>query len=94
MTITHTVPTPQLLVLDDPLSAVDAQVCKHLFENVVQRSVAMGSAVVMVLNQLQYLPKCDNILFLGGGRVLFQGTHEELQANGTHCRVASWNCFL
>ena len=67
---------PDVLVMDDPLSAVDAKVCEAVFEQAVR---SRRKATVMVLNQLHLLKHCDRILFLGHGKVIFHGTWDELK---------------
>ena len=43
---------PQLLVLDDPLSAVDPEVCERIFQRAVLGHRAKGGSVVLVCNQV------------------------------------------
>eukprot|EP01122_Echinamoeba_exundans_P001097 TRINITY_DN1103_c0_g1_i2.p1 TRINITY_DN1103_c0_g1~~TRINITY_DN1103_c0_g1_i2.p1 ORF type:complete len:1319 (+),score=357.16 TRINITY_DN1103_c0_g1_i2:146-4102(+) len=70
-----------LYILDDPFSAVDAHVGQHLFEQAV-RGFLVGDnrTVVLVTNQLQYLPHSDQVVFLQGGQVAAQGTFAELKS--------------
>jgi ABC-type multidrug transport system fused ATPase/permease subunit len=58
-----------LLVLDDPLSAVDAAVAAALFEGAVQAFQRGGGTVLMAMNQLHFAPQCDQLLFVAGGKV-------------------------
>jgi ATP-binding cassette, subfamily C (CFTR/MRP), member 1 len=53
--------------MDDPLSAVDAHVGKHLFENAIQ-GYLKGKTIVLITNQLQYLPQADQIVVLSAGK--------------------------
>jgi ABC-type sulfate/molybdate transport systems ATPase subunit len=72
---------PELLVYDDPLSAVDAGVSAHLFERACLAPVQRGGCtLVMALNQLQYLPRVDRIVVLRDGCVASVGTFAELLA--------------
>ncbi|KAL8625042.1 hypothetical protein ACOMHN_012051 [Nucella lapillus] len=70
-----------LYLLDDPLSAVDIHVGRHIFSNCISGFLA-GKARVFVTHQLQYLPLCDSILFLKDGQVLEKGHHSELMDLG------------
>eukprot|EP01052_Picozoa_sp_SAG31_P006856 SAG31_NODE_320_length_17748_cov_4.201881_15_plen_616_part_00 len=67
-----------LLVLDDPLSAVDASVGSAIFENALEKYCACGGTVIMAMNQLHLAKLCDHVIYLEGGRVAQQGTFEEL----------------
>ncbi|XP_062965991.1 ATP-binding cassette sub-family C member 11 [Cynocephalus volans] len=67
----------QLYLLDDPLSAVDAHVGKHIFEECIKKTLR-GKTVVLVTHQLQYLEFCDQIILLEDGKICETGTHKEL----------------
>ena len=54
-------------LLDDPLSAVDAHVGKHLFQNCIQ-GLLKNKAVILVTHQLQYLQDADEIIILKQGQ--------------------------
>ncbi|XP_046426432.1 ATP-binding cassette sub-family C member 4-like isoform X2 [Neodiprion fabricii] len=67
-----------IYLLDDPLSAVDAHVGKHLFEECIQRYLA-GKTRILVTHQLQYLQGVDAIILLNQGRAeIFSNYHELL----------------
>lgn len=69
-----------IILLDDPLSAVDAHVGKHLFEKAI-KDYWKEKLVVLATNQLQYLPYADNIIFLSDGEVVASGKFDELMNN-------------
>ncbi|XP_070538168.1 ATP-binding cassette sub-family C member 5-like [Ptychodera flava] len=66
-----------IYLLDDPLSAVDAHVGKHLFKSLIKGALR-GKTVLFVTHQLQYLSQCDEVLVLRGGRIVERGKHDEL----------------
>ena len=70
----------QVYLLDDPLSAVDAHVGKHIFENVIHKTTGLLSkkTKVWVTNQVSYLANVDHIIFMKDGRVLEQGAYKDL----------------
>ncbi|XP_046462037.1 ATP-binding cassette sub-family C member 5-like isoform X1 [Daphnia pulex] len=68
-----------IYLLDDPLSAVDGHVGKHIFEQCI-RGALKGKTVVFVTHQLQYLSQCDEVIFMDDGRVLDQGRHVDLMS--------------
>jgi ABC-type multidrug transport system ATPase subunit len=52
-----------IYLLDDPLSAVDVRVARHIFERCI-RGLLRDKTVVLVTHQIQFLPLVDNILIL------------------------------
>ena len=55
-----------IYLLDDPLSAVDAKVGQHIFNQYIQ-TLLKNKTVVLVTHGLQYLKQCDHIVFLKTG---------------------------
>lgn len=70
-----------IYLLDDPLSAVDSHVGRHLFD-VCIKEFLREKLVILVTHQLQYLPTADQILLLDRGRVEGVGTFESLRDSG------------
>jgi len=68
-------------LLDDPLSAVDAHVGSHLFNNCIC-GVLSGKARILVTHQLQFLPQADKIAVMRGGRIESFGSYDELVEQG------------
>jgi ABC-type glutathione transport system ATPase component len=66
-----------IYLLDDPLSAVDANVGRHIFEECV-RGCLRGKTILFVTHQLQYLPQCDRVLYMKDGRIAEEGSYAEL----------------
>ncbi|XRA96345.1 ABC transporter isoform A [Pycnococcus provasolii] len=67
-----------VVMLDDPLSAVDAHVGKHLFEQCICTFLA-GKTRILVTHQLQFTSAADTIVVMRGGRVFARGTFDELK---------------
>ncbi|XP_060041592.1 ATP-binding cassette sub-family C member 12 isoform X2 [Erinaceus europaeus] len=67
----------EIYLLDDPLSAVDAQVGKHVFEECIKKTLR-GKTVVLVTHQLQFLESCDEVILLEDGEICEKGTHKVL----------------
>ncbi|KAF9153461.1 Multidrug resistance-associated protein 4 [Linnemannia schmuckeri] len=68
-----------IMLLDDPLSGMDAQIGKHIFQECIKGYLA-SKTVVYVTNQLQHLASCDYIIVMKAGSVEAQGTFTELMA--------------
>ncbi|XP_022098589.1 multidrug resistance-associated protein 5-like isoform X2 [Acanthaster planci] len=71
-----------IYLLDDPLSAVDAHVGKHIFTHCIH-GVLRGKTVLFVTHQLQYLRDCDYVVLMRDGKIAEQGTHDGLVAAGS-----------
>ncbi|XP_015420181.1 PREDICTED: multidrug resistance-associated protein 9 [Myotis davidii] len=67
----------EVYLLDDPLSAVDARVGQHVFEECIRKTLR-GKTVVLVTHQLQFLESCDEVILLEDGEICEKGTHKEL----------------
>ncbi|XP_061564507.1 ATP-binding cassette sub-family C member 3 isoform X2 [Cololabis saira] len=66
-------------LLDDPLSAVDAHVSKHIFDNLIgPEGVLKGKTRILVTHGISYLPQVDNIMVMVDGRVSEMGSHQQL----------------
>uniref|UniRef100_A0A667ZHL7 Cystic fibrosis transmembrane conductance regulator n=1 Tax=Myripristis murdjan TaxID=586833 RepID=A0A667ZHL7_9TELE len=70
-----------IYLLDDPLSAVDAEVGRHLFEQCIC-GLLKNKPRILVTHQLQYLKAADQILVLKEGHMVAHGTYAELQRSG------------
>ncbi|CAH2099847.1 unnamed protein product [Euphydryas editha] len=68
-------------LLDDPLSAVDAHVGRHLFESCVV-GYLRNATRVLVTHQLQFLRDVDQIIILKNGSIAAAGDFETLSASG------------
>jgi ATP-binding cassette subfamily C (CFTR/MRP) protein 1 len=70
-----------LYLLDDPLSAVDSHVGKHIFEHVIgPNGILKGKTRLLVTHGITYLPQVDHIVVLKDGQISEEGTYKELLA--------------
>ncbi len=68
-----------LYLLDDPLSAVDSHVGKHIFEQVIgPRGLLQKKTRILVTHGVGYLPEVDRIVVMRGGEIVEQGSYHEL----------------
>jgi len=67
-----------IFLLDDPLSAVDAEVSQVLFQDCI-RTFLSEKTVILVTHQSYVVPYADRVVVVDSGRVLFNGTYSELR---------------
>uniref|UniRef100_A0A3P8P7H5 ATP-binding cassette, sub-family C (CFTR/MRP), member 2 n=1 Tax=Astatotilapia calliptera TaxID=8154 RepID=A0A3P8P7H5_ASTCA len=72
-----------IYLLDDPLSAVDSHVGKHLFENVIgPNGLLKDKTRILVTHGISFLPYVDEIVVLENGVISEVGSYENLRASG------------
>jgi ATP-binding cassette subfamily C (CFTR/MRP) protein 1 len=74
---------PDIALLDDPLSAVDAHVGSTLFFDCILEGLLKEKTRILVTNQLHILPYVDHIIVLNEGSVVERGTYQELLSKDT-----------
>lgn len=80
--------SPRVLVLDDPMSAVDARTEAHII-SALERA-AEGRTLVLVTHRVAAAARADSIVVLDAGKVVERGTHKELlAAEGLYARLAA-----
>ena len=72
----------EVYYLDDPLSAVDSHVGKHIFHQVIgPKGLLSKKTRLLVTNSINYLPQMDNIIVMKNGSISEIGSYEELLKN-------------
>lgn len=75
--------SPQILILDDCLSAVDTQTEEEILKNL--NFVMQNKTSIIIAHRVSTIKNADNIIVLGNGKVIEQGTHSTLMAlNGAY----------
>lgn len=72
----------QIMLYDDPLSAVDAHVGEHIFANAITGPLAAGTTRVLVTHHVHLLSRCSSVIVLENGRIKHQGTYNDLVSKG------------
>jgi ATP-binding cassette, subfamily B, multidrug efflux pump len=67
---------PRILILDDALSSVDTQTEDKILNHL--RKVMQGRTTIFISHRVSTVRNADMIAVLHGGRIVEQGTHEEL----------------
>ncbi|XP_041342567.1 ATP-binding cassette sub-family C member 3 [Pyrgilauda ruficollis] len=68
-----------IFLLDDPLSAVDSHVAKHIFDKVIgPNGVLKGKTRILVTHGISFLPQVDHIIVLVDGKISEMGSYQEL----------------
>ncbi|KAJ4459390.1 Multidrug resistance-associated protein [Paratrimastix pyriformis] len=71
----------EIYLWDDPLSAVDVHVGKHIFERCI-RGQLRGRTMILITNQLQYLEQADQVVILKDGAIEAKGSYADLRSRG------------
>ena len=70
----------EILILDEPTAALDAEAEHALFERF--RQLTDGRMAILISHRFSTVRMADRILVLGGGQIVELGTHDELMAAG------------
>ena len=75
---------PRVLVLDDPLSAVDPRTEALIEANL--RTVIRGRTTLLVAHRASTISMADRVVVLDGGRIVAEGTHAKLLRSNARYR--------
>jgi ATP-binding cassette subfamily B protein len=74
---------PKILILDDALSAIDADTEDRVLRELQQ--IMVNRTTVIISHRLSTVQQCTTIIVLENGRIIESGSHAELvQRNGTY----------
>jgi ATP-binding cassette, subfamily C (CFTR/MRP), member 1 len=68
-----------IVIMDDPLSAVDAHVGRHIFDNAMA-GLLKDKCQVLATHQLHVLHRCDRIIWMKDGKIATVDTFQNLMA--------------
>lgn len=75
-----------IVLLDDPLSAVDAHVGKNITENCLLKGPLSHRTRILATHALSVLPRVDYIYVMDKGEIVEQGTYQVLNASSMSTR--------
>ena len=72
-----------IILMDDPLSAVDTHVGKHIFEQVIgPKGMLKNKTRILVTQKITLLPLVDNIIVMVDGKISEAGSYQQLMQKG------------
>lgn len=74
------VDNPEILILDDAMSAVDANTEKNILNNLIK--YRKDKTTIIIAHRISQVQNCDNIIVLDEGEISEMGNHAELMKNG------------
>jgi len=69
-----------IVLMDDPLSALDAHVKHKIFQHLLLEKL-YNKTRIMVTHAIDFLDKVDRIIVMDKGRIIYDGTFNELKSN-------------
>ncbi|QNN40356.1 ABC transporter ATP-binding protein [Pedobacter roseus] len=78
--------SPKILIFDDCLSAVDTKTEEEILQNLGK--IMAGKTSILIAHRISTIKNADKILVLDNGKIIEQGTHNELlNLNGSYTEL-------
>lgn len=83
---------PPIMILDEATSALDTE--SEKFVQVALENMMQNRTSIVIAHRLSTIQKADKIVVMQSGKIVEQGSHEELIAlNGTYTRLVNMQSF-
>jgi len=79
---------PPILFLDEPTTGLDPQTRRALWEKLLALRRAGGTTIFMTTHYLEEAEHCDRLAIIDHGRLVAEGTPDELRAGAGEERIA------
>lgn len=77
--------SPRLLICDEPTTALDVTVQKHMLELIAERVDAVAAGLLFITHDLAVVAGiCDRVIVMNAGRIVETGSVEEIFTNPQH----------
>mgnify|MGYP002757403759 CR=1 FL=1 len=83
---------PEILILDDAMSAVDANTEKNILDNF--KKYRKDKPTIIISHRISQVQNCDNIIVLDDGKIVEEGRHEDLMAYDRWYKTQYYNQIL
>lgn len=83
---------PEILILDDAMSAVDANTEKNILDNL--KNYRKDKTTIIISHRISQVQNCDNIIVLDDGKIVEEGRHEDLMAYDSWYKTQYYNQIL
>lgn len=80
----------KFLILDDPFSALDAHVAKHIFSKAIVQAHEDGKTIIIVTNQLNNLQFADRIIYIKNNNLSAETLETHLANNKDFCDLVCY----
>jgi len=78
----------EILLMDDPISALDANVRKNIFKQVFD-GICKNKTRILATHSVDFLHLCDKIVIMEKGQIQAQGNFDELKQNEILSKILS-----
>ncbi|XP_073824005.1 sulfonylurea receptor [Musca autumnalis] len=83
-----------VVIMDDPLSSLDNEVARHIFEQSIKKMLLKANrTVILVTQQLNLVQQAHNLIVLKDGCLQASGSYKEIAATHPHI-IAKWNSII
>jgi ATP-binding cassette subfamily B protein len=77
---------PQILILDEATSALDS-ISERFVQQTIQLLRQEGITVILIAHRMSTIKNADKIIVLHEGKLMEEGTHQELLNTGGHYKT-------